>query len=188
MSLLETILSAQGGDLVKRMASSNGIDIKSALSVLGKLIPSLSQNLNQNSQKPEGLEALMKAMQKGDHTRYIERSDDAFSDSARLDGNNILGHILGSKDVSRNLADQVATETGLGANLIKKMLPQAAALLMGALGQQGQSGGALGQLAGMLGGGQKHEASGLLGAFLDRDNDGSIIDDLMAMATKQLLH
>jgi len=81
----------------------------------------------------------------------------------------------------------VASETGLGAGLIKKMLPQAAALLMGALGQQGQSGGALSQLTSMLGGGQKSQASSLLGSFLDRDNDGSIIDDLMAMAAKQLL-
>jgi hypothetical protein len=187
MSLLETILSARSGELVKGMAKSNGIDINSALSVLGKLIPSLSQSLNQNSQSSGGIEALMKAMQKGDHQRYVQRSDEAFSSAAREDGNSILGHILGGKEASRNLAGQVASETGLGADLIKKMLPQAAALLMGALGQQGQSGGALSQLTSMLGGGQKSQASSLLGSFLDRDKDGSIIDDLMAMAAKQLL-
>ena len=187
MSLLETILSARDGELVKSMASSNGIDINSALSVLGKLIPNLSQNLNQNSQNSEGLDALMKAMQKGDHQRYVERSDEAFTDAARKDGNSILGHILGNKEASRNLAGQVASETGVGADLIKKMLPQAAALLMGALGKQGQSEGALSQLAGMFGGGQTSQASGLLSSFLDRDKDGSIIDDLMAMAAKQFL-
>jgi hypothetical protein len=187
MSLLETILSAQGGNLVKNLATANGIDVNSALSVLGKLIPSLSQNLKQNSQQSGGLEALLEAMQKGKHTRYVENSKDAFSDEAHLDGNSILGHILGNKDASRNLAGQVASETGVGASLIKKMLPQAAAMLMGALGQQNQSGGALNQLSGMLGSGQKSQASGLLTSFLDRDNDGSIIDDLMAMAAKQLL-
>ncbi len=187
MSLLETILSARNGELVKNMANNNGIDINSALTVLGKLIPSLSQSLNQNSQAPNGLEALMKAMQKNDHQRYVEHSNEAFTDAAREDGNNILGHILGSKDASRNLAGQVASETGIGADLIKKMLPQAAALLMGALGKQGQSGGALSQLTEMLGGGQQHQASGLLSSFLDRDNDGSIVDDLMAMAAKQLM-
>jgi len=188
MSVLETILSTREGELVKNMANNNGIDINSALAVLGKLIPSLSQNLNQNTQSANGLEGLMKAMQKGDHQRYVERSDEVFTDAAREDGNKILGHILGSKGVSRNLAGQVATETGVGADLVKKMLPQAAALLMGALGQQSQSGGALGQLAEMLGGGQRSQANSLLGRFLDRDNDGSIVDDLMAMAAKQLLH
>ncbi len=188
MSLLETILSARDGELVKSMASSNGVDINSALSVLGKLIPSLSQSLNQNSQNSGGLEALMEAMQKGNHQHYVEQPEGAFTNAAREDGNSILGHILGNKDASRNLASQVASETGLGTSLIKKMLPQAAALLMGALGQQGQSGGALSQLAGMLSGGQKSQGSSLLIRFLDRDNDGSIVDDLMAMAAKQLLH
>ena len=187
MSLLETILSAQGGNLIKSMAKANGIDANSALSVLGKLIPSLSQGVNQNSQKPDGLEAIMGAMQKGKHQHYLERSDDAFTDVGRLEGNKILGHILGSKDASRSLAGQVSSETGIGADLIKKMLPQAAALLMGALGQQNQSGGALGQLAGMLGGGQQRQAGGLLTSFLDRDNDGSIVDDLMSMAARQFL-
>jgi len=97
MSLLETILSERSGELVKSMAKSNGIDINSALSVLGKLIPSLSQSLNQNSQSSGGIEALMKAMQKGDHQRYVQRSDEAFSSAAREDGNSILGHILAVK-------------------------------------------------------------------------------------------
>jgi hypothetical protein len=187
MSLLETILSAQGGNLIKNLGSANGIDPQQALAVLGKLVPGLSQGLNTNSRKSGGLDALFGAMQKGNHRDYLEDSKKAYSAQGILDGNGILGHILGSKDASRSLASQVSAQTGVGSSIIKKMLPQIATMVMGAMGSQSRSSGALGGLAGMLGGGQQKQAGGLLTAFLDRDNDGSIVDDLMAMAAKQLI-
>ncbi len=187
MSLLETILSAQGGNLVKNLSKTNGIDIQDALAVLGKLTPALSRSVRKNTEQPEGVEALFAALQKGNHQAYLEDDRKAFSADAIVDGNKILGHLLGSKDASRALASQVAAETGVADSLIKKMLPQVANLVMGALSSQNRSGGALSQIMGMLGGGQKTQAPGLLGAFLDRDHDGSIVDDVMAMAAKQLL-
>jgi len=187
MSLLETILSAQGGNLVKSLSQANGIDVQQALAVLGKLTPALSQSVRKNTEQPEGVQALFAALQKGNHQAYLEDEHKAFSSDAILDGNKILGHLLGSKDASRALASQVSAETGVADSLIKKMLPQVANLVMGALGTQNRSGGALAQIAGILGGGQQTRAPGLLGAFLDRDHDGSIVDDLMSMAAKQLL-
>ena len=186
MSLLETILSAQGGNLVKSLSSANGIDPQQALSVLGKLVPGLSQSVAQNTQQSGGLDALFSALQKGNHEAYLKDDKKAFSSSGIEDGNRILGHLLGSKDASRSLASQVSADTGVGASIIKKMLPQVANLVMGALGNQNRSNGALGSLASMLGGGQQKQATSLLTSFLDRDNDGSIVDDLMAMAAKQL--
>jgi len=186
MSLLETILSAQGGNLVKKLGDANGVNVQDALAVLGKLAPALSGSLKQNTAKPEGLEALMAGLQKRNHQEYLEDEQKAFSDEGVLDGNKILGHLLGSKDASRALASQVSAETGVASAIIKKMLPQIATLVMGALGSQNRSGGALGTLANMLGGGQRTLASGLLGAFLDRDHDGSIVDDLMGMAARRL--
>lgn len=38
-------------------------------------------------------------------------------------GNDILGQIFGSKEVSRGVADEVSGSTGIPAELIKKMLP-----------------------------------------------------------------
>lgn len=187
MSLLETILSAQGGKLVNNMAGANGIKPDQVLSVLGKLVPGLTQNMSNNVQQSGGIESLLAALQKKDHQRYLDRDQDAFSKKGRKRGNKILGHLLGNKNASRAMAGSVSAETGIAGSLIKKMLPQVATLLMGALTQQNRSSGALGQLSSMMGGGQKKQATGLLTAFLDRDQDGSIIDDVMAMAAKQFL-
>lgn len=188
MSLLETVLSAQGGKLLQNLSAANGINPEQALQVISKLVPNISQSVKNNAAKDNGLESLLGALQNGSHERYLNDSNALLNNSARQDGNGILGHIFGNKDVSRSVASQVSAETGIGSSIIKAMLPQAAALVMGALSkQQTSSGGALGQILGMVGGGQRQQASGLLGAFLDRDRDGSILDDVISMAAKRFL-
>ncbi len=188
MSLLETIISAQGGALVKQLANSNGVDPESALNILAKLVPGLTQQMKANSSAPKGLESLMKALESGSHQRYLERETEAFTPQAIQDGNAILGHLLGSKDRSRQLAAAAAAETGIGDSIIKRMLPQIATMVMGAMSTQTRSnGGALNDLLGMLGGsGQEKQAMGMLASFLDRDNDGSVIDDVMGMAARMI--
>jgi len=83
------------------------------------------------------------------------------------DGNGILGHLLGSKDVSRQVAANAAAQTGIGADVLKKMLPMLASLAMAAmarramrgsngqvqLGQATGGGGLMDMLGPMLGGG-----------------------------------
>jgi hypothetical protein len=72
-------------------------------------------------------------------------------------GNQLLGGIFGSKDVSREVAGQAAQHTGLDPALLKKMLPILAMLAAGYMatrgGQQGGLGGVLGSVLGGLGGG-----------------------------------
>lgn len=185
MGLLQTILEAQGGAVVKQLASNTGLDTNNTVAALAKLLGGLNKGVQTRTAQPSGLEALMGAIQGGSHQRYLENSQEAFTPSALLDGNNILGHILGSKDASRSLAGQVQKETGISSSILKKMLPIVATMAMGALSKQSHSkGGALSQLLG--GGHQSSGASSLLSSFLDADNDGSVLDDVMGMAAKFL--
>ncbi|MFN2100095.1 DUF937 domain-containing protein [Altererythrobacter sp. MF3-039] len=57
-------------------------------------------------------------------------------------GNDILGQIFGSKDVSRSVATEAAGASGMDANLLKKMLPLLTMAVVGYLAKQGQGGGA----------------------------------------------
>lgn len=52
------------------------------------------------------------------------------------DGNGILGHIFGSKDVSRNVAGRAAEQTGISSAILRKMLPMVATLVVGALSKK----------------------------------------------------
>ena len=76
-------------------------------------------------------------------------------------GNDILGQIFGSKDVSRGVADEVAGSTGISAGLLKKMLPMLAMAAVGYMMKQHSApagtaqggGGALGGILGQVVGG-----------------------------------
>ena len=111
-------------------------------------------------------------------------------------GNDILGQIFGSKDVSRTVAGNASAQTGIDPALLKKMLPILAMLVTGYLAKQssgaegsGGLGGMLGNLlGGALGGGQSQATAsgglGGIGSMLDLDGDGNPLDDLLGMANK----
>ena len=54
-------------------------------------------------------------------------------------GNDVLGQIFGSKDVSRTVAQNAATRTGLDPSLVKKMLPMLAMLVAGYMAKQSRA-------------------------------------------------
>jgi hypothetical protein len=121
-------------------------------------------------------------------------------------GNEVLGQIFGSKDVSRTVAQNAAGNTGLSPDLLKKMLPMVAMLVAGYMAKQkgavtaptGQSaptaapaaptrGGLGGVLGGLRGGGAagaQRAGAGALASMLDMNGDGNPLDDIMRMAGK----
>ena len=113
-------------------------------------------------------------------------------------GNDVLGQIFGSKDVSRAVAQNASAKSGLDASILKRMLPMLAMLVTGFMAKQGgggaapaSAGGGLGDLlGGLMGGGASRSAppasgaSGGLGSLLDLDGDGNALDDILGMAGK----
>ena len=95
-------------------------------------------------------------------------------------GNQLLGNIFGSEDVSRQVAGHASQQSGLDPALLKKMLPILAMLAAGYLakrsgGQQGGLGGVLGSILGGLGGGQ----TGGLGGGVFGGGLGSILGSVL---------
>lgn len=116
----------------------------------------------------------------------------------REPGNEILGQLFGSKDVSRTVAGQAAQQTGMDPSLLKKMLPLLAMAVSGYLASRGgaaqqsaapDASGALGQMLGGATGQRSGQSTGGLGSGglgsllsgLDMDRDGNPLDDIMRM-------
>jgi len=182
MNLVETLLQAGGGGVVREMARELGVEEGQAQRGIEQLVPALARGLQRNAGTPGGLEGLLGALKSGGHQRYVDHPEDLGRRESVADGNAILGHLLGSKDVSRNVAGRAAAETGLDAGLLQKMLPMLAAATMGSLDQQTAGGGALEALAGGAPGGAG--VAGMLESFLDADRDGAVLDDVLGMAKK----
>jgi hypothetical protein len=183
MNILEAIVGAQDGAAVRQLGDRFGLDQAQAASAVAALVPALAGGVQRNIQGDGGLGSLLGALASGGHQRYLEDPGNLLDPGAVQDGNGILGHVLGSKDVSRQVASQAAAQTGISPDLLKQMLPLVATMVMGALARQ--QGGAASSMGGMLtrgaGAGAAGGLAGGLGALLDRDGDGSIGDDVAGM-------
>lgn len=182
MNLLKTLLEAQGGGLVEQVANKLGLDREQANSAVASLLPSLAGAMKSNIAKPGGLEGLMGAISSGNHQRYIDNPAELGNEEAIAEGNGILGHLLGSKDVSRQVAAQAASSTGIDVEKLKAMLPMVASMMMGSVSKQASSAG-VGASSGMpsaaaalesLGGGGVFGS--MLGKFLGDDDDDNSKD------------
>lgn len=109
-------------------------------------------------------------MSTGGHEDYLSAPDVFTDDRARDDGNAILGHILGSRGASRRVAGGAAQAAGLGGDVVKRMLPYLASILMGSVARSGK--GALEDVLSRLPAGRRAQISdaGMAGAGFGGDS------------------
>ena len=177
MDMLESILNAQGGGVTRQLGKQFGLDDSQVSSALSALVPALAAGFQRNMSSPQGLEGLVSALGGGQHQRYLDDGSALGRAETIADGNGILGHVFGSKDVSRQVASRAAAQTGIGEGVLKSMLPIVAAMMMGTMSKQVSRPG--GSQAGMPAGAES--LIGMLTPMLDSNRNGSIVDDVVGM-------
>lgn len=181
MDLLKLI--TKNPKIIDQVSKQFNLSGKQSLSALAALSGAVAGGIKKNTQKPQGVQALMSALGKGSHQRYVEEPETLANEESVREGNGILSHIFGSKEVSREVAQQASAQSGVDVGVLKKMLPLVAGMAMGGLKKET---GSSGMLSGLAGGGSAPSAQSLggLSKLLDSDGDGKITDDLMGMAGK----
>jgi hypothetical protein len=194
------ILAQMGG--LQSIAKELGVSETQATSAAEALAPAILGGFKKQAQsQPGGLEGLGGLLGQLGGSGLLEQVlGPQPTDVSR--GNDVLGQIFGSKDVSRAVAQNAASQSGLDPSLLKKMLPMLAMLVTGYMAKQagggaaavqqapseggGLAGGLGGLLGGLLGGGssQGGPASGGLASMLDLNGDGNPLDDIMGMVGK----
>jgi len=169
MDLMDLLTKSGGDKSLGSLASGLGLDASKTSQLVSALAPALMRGVQKQAVAEGGLDVLKKALSSGSHQRYVDEPELMQSDATRDDGNKILGHLLGSKEVSRTVAAEAAASTGIDVGLIKKALPMVAGLAMGALSKSSNSGKLLdsalpGLLGGLVGGNKGAGLSDLLGA------------------------
>lgn len=205
MNMMDILNQAGGIDAIAREL---GVDEGTAATGAAALLPAILGGFKGQAQaQPEGLGGLigmLGGMGGGGLLASVLGAGPSNVDA----GNNVLGQIFGSKDVSRTVAADASAKSGISGDLLKKMLPLIAMAVAGYManqagGVQGQQapapaqdsgggfGGMLGNvLGGMMGAGQQQAAPqsggmlGGLGSMLDMDGDGNPLDDIIGMAGK----
>lgn len=137
MDLFDLLKSAGGDDSMGQMANSLGLDASDLGKVVSALAPALMGSIMKEAESGDGFKS---ALRNGNHERYLNDPSTMRDPATRLDGNAILGHLLGSKDASRRVATAAEQETGISSDLIKKALPLIAAMAMGAMSKKTSQG------------------------------------------------
>ncbi|WP_298014573.1 DUF937 domain-containing protein [uncultured Castellaniella sp.] len=180
-----TDILAQAGGL-ESIARQLGITETQAASGAQALLPAVMGGFQKQAQGAGGLGGLLNGLGLSGDAGNLEPAD-----TSR--GNDVLGQIFGSKDVSRTVAQHAASGSGLDPALLKQMLPLLATLVAGFMSRQGgadQAAPAQQPMSGLLGGllgGSGGQGGGLLGSLnslLDANGDGNALDDILRMAGK----
>jgi len=135
-SLFDIFSQAQNGAGMQALAQQYGLSMQQTQAAVRALLPAFSQGLQRNTADPYGMGAFMTAMASAQHAKYFEDATRAFSPQGIDEGNGILGHLFGSKDLSRAVAAQAAQATGLSQQVLQQMLPAMASMMMGGLSNQ----------------------------------------------------
>jgi hypothetical protein len=175
MNILDTIINAQNGAAVRQLGSQVGLREDQTASALSALVPALAAGFQRNLQSEGGVGDLVAALSAGNHAQYINDPSMLGNSATIADGNGILGHVFGSKEVSREVASRAAAQTGLNTEVMKRLLPLAATMMMGAFAQKAGRGAS--PAFASSGGGFAE----MLTPMLDSNRDGSIVDDVSGL-------
>jgi hypothetical protein len=195
-SLQDLLGPQQGSDAVEQISQNVGAEPSAVNSAIQAALPMILGGLASNAQTPQGAESLNSALEQDNHASVLDNlgglggmifGQQAAAPPREADAGGILGHIFGNSQ--GQVAQQVSERSGLSAGQVAQILMMLAPIVMGYLGRKKQEqgvgadglGGLLGGLlGGQAGGFSTGAAAG--GGLLDRDGDGSSMDDIASMA------
>ncbi len=183
-NLLQGILSKMGDQGIEKIGASAGLDARMTKTILEQAGPLLIGKMADNAKSEEGRHALKKVLDEHDESIF-EKLDDVVNPKVDTKGDKILKHILGDK--TGVLAVVLAKKNGVDSDATQKILEMVAPLILGKLGGQKKSQGLDARgIFDLLQGEKKAQSNTMLvdlaEQFLDRDGDGSVIDDVIGMA------
>jgi len=187
MSLLENVLQQFSGPALSALSGQLGANENQTQSAIASALPVLVAALSNNTSNGSGASALANALD-ADHDGSILDDVVGFlgSGSGEGMGAGILKHLLGGQDAPKQNAANAAVSqaSGLDMGQVAKLMMTLAPIVMAYLGRKKQEEGldANGVADLLKNEQQKHAQSGgvlgMLSNFLDRDKDGSALDDI----------
>ncbi len=183
------------GNLSSRIGGANPEQTATAASgIMSTLVGALAKNAS----TPDGAANLANALERDHDGSVLDNLFGMLGGQAQpqnpraLNGAGILNHLLGERQ--NGAVDMISKMSGLDSSQTGNLMTMLAPMVMGMLGKQKQQQGLdVSGLAGMLTHtvtSQKQSNNPLMNLatnFLDKDGDGSILDDVAGMVGKNLL-
>lgn len=189
-NLIDLLQSQLSDGLIDQLSKQIGAPQQQTRTAADSILSSLIGGLARNAQQPGGADALANALDNDHDGSLLDNLNDLIGggqtaniNPRAANGEGILKHVLGGK--KGGVMDMVSQISGLGQGQTGNLMAMLAPIVMGMLGKQKRqsgldSGGIASILASALGTQQQRGglATTLITNLLDRDGDGSAIDDV----------
>ena len=180
MDMMDLMKMLGDKDNLSKIGENAGAKTDEVQKLVDLGIPTIMQAMGRNTNSQDGAQSLANALAQHENDDVIGMIKDP-SKIDTSDGQKILSHILSSRD--KTVKANLAKETGLGKDQVGSVLAQLAPLLMGVLGQEQKQRGAgatgvSSLVTDALGKSAKGGMMDLASKFLDKDKDGSVVDDI----------
>lgn len=179
---LTQLLQQKGS--INEIANQFGLDARQVEDVINNSLPKISEAINQNTASQEGLKSFWNAL--NDHQNDdVEGMISDVNNVDTNDGDKILAHIFGEKKDA--YVDEISQKQGISASNVGGIMKILAPILMGMLGKQttnkSKTDSGFGNiLDSFLGSGSS--VTKMAKSFLDKNNDGNILDDIFGSIFK----
>ncbi len=187
MGLQSILIDALDTNTLEEISKATGVDASTVGKVVAAGAPLIVGQMGNRAESSADAESLSKAVEKDHSPSVLENITGIFTGgSENLDGTKILGHVFGSK--GDGAAESLGKKFGLDSSTIVKILSFVAPLIMSALAKEKISKsldtGGLSDLLKSEKAPSGNSLTDMAAKFLDKDDDGSIVDDLLGMFGK----
>ena len=160
----EILSSAQGGQLIENLARSVGLSTEQTRTAVEALTPALALGLRNAATNPAVLEQVVAGAVHPTHLAAYDDPAVAHGEESRELGQAAITQLFGSGSAAGQVAQIAARDVGLRPDILARMLPILASVVLGGLAksfnnqglgsilEQIASGGGLGSILGQLGG------------------------------------
>lgn len=199
-NLLDLLQGQLNEGLVDQLSQQlGGADRQQTANAAQGILSTLVTALAKNAASPEGAASLNNALERDHDGGLLENLAGLFTNgnvppqqARAANGAGIIKNVLG--DRQGGIVEMISQMSGLDSNKTGNLMTMLAPMVMGMLGQhKRQQGLDIGGIAGLLNGtvdNQRQSGNPLMDMatrFLDKDGDGSVVDDVAGMIGKGLL-
>lgn len=185
MDIMSLVSELINGGSVDKMSEKIGASKSQVGVVIKDALPAITRALGKNAESDVGATALLNAIKTHENDDVLGMAKD-LSNINLEDGKKMLKHIFGSSNV--DITNKLSSKSGVSSSGVSDIMGMLAPVLIGSLGQaqKGKNIDSSG-MSGLVNSVLKFNSSSLLGSLagiLDKDKDGSVVDDITGMVGK----
>lgn len=139
ITFFDLMRDAQQNAFGTMMQKEFGLSPADQAKALEAMMPAFFLGMRKNAADPFGVAAFWQSLASGPYRNYFDNPFAAATPKAMAEGNGVLEKLFGSPEVARAVSLQVEAATGIAQDVVRRMMPVYANMMMGGLQRQAET-------------------------------------------------